>query len=568
MTSLAKQARHLVASAIAAESIDSRDWMRPIDAPEMLERAARVLGVPRSTAESPPRSSLTEALGRPVWIDFLADTGDDRDVSLAVARMLFGRYVFEGQELPRGDLLMWGGDTAYPVATAEEIHKRVIQPYSEALGEAEAGPPRARRVLLGIPGNHDWYDGLDGFCRMFRAAADAAIEAPGQAPARAPEQALRVGRKRGLVARAVHLDEVGSMLGMARDLAGSVRALWRGGSVKRRPRLALPGYTPVQESSFFCLPLAPGLDLYAVDRQLSRVDFRQRQFFRKRRVAQPDARVLFVAPDPAIAFGERWDHGARSLVACGLGLTTDDVLFLTGDMHQYERRAVARSLHVIAGGGGAFLHGTRISPSPSGPAACAYPDGRTSRRLVLQVPLRLMLGGAGFLVHLGFALIGAIEMAASHYGGTAWWITTAALSLVLAISAYVNAGHKRAHPRLVFAASVPFGIALGLLPTGLRLALGRLVPTLAGDGAVVLVYAFLAALVFGLFMTVLTLVGLEHQQSFSALGHPGFKHFVRMRVQGDGTIDAWVIGKDDPLSEADPVVIDRFSWPTSGPDPR
>jgi hypothetical protein len=24
------------------------------------------------------------------------------------------------------------------------------------------------RVLLGIPGNHDWYDGLDGFQRLFR----------------------------------------------------------------------------------------------------------------------------------------------------------------------------------------------------------------------------------------------------------------------------------------------------------------------------------------------------------------------------------------------------------------
>ncbi len=91
--------------------------------------------------------------------------------NLAVARMLFAPYrvVEDGavRELPRGDILMWGGDTAYPVATADEIHRRVVQPYNEVLRLAPA--PRPARVLLGIPGNHDWYGGLDGFGRMFRA---------------------------------------------------------------------------------------------------------------------------------------------------------------------------------------------------------------------------------------------------------------------------------------------------------------------------------------------------------------------------------------------------------------
>ena len=44
------------------------------------------------------------------------------------------------------------------------------------------------------------------------------------------------------------------------------------------------------------------------------------------------------------------------------------------------------------------------------------------------------------------------------------------------------------------------------------------------------------------------------------LGHPGFKHFVRMRVGGDGRIDAWVIGKDDTLSDDPPEIIDAFRW--------
>jgi len=39
---------------------------------------------------------------------------------------------------------------------------------------------------------------------------------------------------------------------------------------------------------------------------------------------------------------------------------------------------------------------------------------------------------------------------------------------------------------------------------------------------------------------------------------------VRMRVAADGKIDAWVIGKDDPLAESGPWLIDRWSWDGTG----
>jgi hypothetical protein len=35
--------------------------------------------------------------------------------------------------LPRGDLLVFGGDVAYPVATADEIYKRLVLPWNEHL---------------------------------------------------------------------------------------------------------------------------------------------------------------------------------------------------------------------------------------------------------------------------------------------------------------------------------------------------------------------------------------------------------------------------------------------------
>ena len=208
-TSLFGHFRNLVSSAIASESIDSRDWMRALDAREMLENVARVLGVP-------PRGTLLESLDRPLWIDFVADTGDDRDVSRAVGRMLFDEYSARDGDgaltLPRGDILLFGGDTAYPVATADEIHRRVVQPWNEVLRERP--DTRARpRVLLGIPGNHDWYDGLDGFARFFRREvdmADAAAESTALGPAVGPRPESRskrpIRRGVGLAVRRLHLD--------------------------------------------------------------------------------------------------------------------------------------------------------------------------------------------------------------------------------------------------------------------------------------------------------------------------------------------------------------------------
>ena len=64
----------------------------------------------------------------------------------------------------------------------------------------------------------------------------------------------------------------------------------------------------------------------------------------------------------------------------------------------------------------------------------------------------------------------------------------------------------------------------------------------------------------------LAVFGLEHQQAFTVLGHPGFKHFVRLCVHPDGRVEAWTIGKDDMLSDTAPLLIDRFEW-TANPPP-
>ncbi len=576
VTSLFGHLRNFTARAIATESVDSRDWMRPNAPAALLETSLGVLdatdargrkeGSEAKEGRGPTRDAetLAGALGRSVWIDFVADTGDDRDVSAAVGDMVAGTYEVDDdcggrRVLPRGDMLIFGGDISYPVATADEIYKRLVLPWNEQLRNHRASA--SKRVLLGVPGNHDWYDGLDGFGRLFRRSVDEPFRTERDTtPRLAKKLRTRTGRKVGLVARQLHLDEVGGLYGAAVGLFRSLRAFFSGIPIKHRRRLVLRGYVAVQEASYFALPLAPGLDLFGADRQLGRVDFRQRSYFSKWRKAHPDRAVLFVAGDPVLAYGVRNEPGWRMLHACRLSLQRDAVLFLAGDFHHYERRTIDRSMHVIAGGGGAFLHGTRIGPYPqeSGPPDVAYPNGAASRRLVAQVPVKLMVGRAGWLVHLALGLLASVTLASAHQGTSALVATSTVLSALLALVLYFIAhqGHGKIQIAML---AVPFGVGLGLLPMALRLSVERL-PAMAGDPAVILVSAFGGALLFGFYLTLLAALGLEHQQAFTVLGHPGFKHFVRLCVHADGRVEAWTVGKDDMLSDNAPLLIDRFEW--------
>ena len=116
-----------------------------------------------------------------LWIDFTADLGDGFDSTYTVAWLMAQQQLaVAGAESPgahvpsplpggqaqteRGRVLILGGDQVYPTASREEYANRFAGPYEAALPWAqESQRPR----MFAVPGNHDWYDGLTSFMRLY-----------------------------------------------------------------------------------------------------------------------------------------------------------------------------------------------------------------------------------------------------------------------------------------------------------------------------------------------------------------------------------------------------------------
>ncbi|HET9956275.1 MAG TPA: hypothetical protein VFQ61_17325, partial [Polyangiaceae bacterium] len=438
--------RHFLASGIATEDIDSRHWMTPDDPTQLVQRVAEILG------GKPNATNLLESLDRDLFIDYVSDTGDDVSVSQALANLLVAEYDLpdprcptERIEAPRGELLLFGGDTAYPVATALEITNRIIVPFNRAI---EAQPDDKPRVLLGIPGNHDWYDGLDGFGRLFRRRDEEPTDSRPTLFGISPR--------------------------MLQHYTEWARELVRGGKVEKPRALVLSGYTPVQDASYFVLPLTPDIHLFAADRQLKQIDPRQRRFMREWYGNHPEVAPWVLLPDPLYAFGRPSPTGTRTVESLGLDFGARDHFLLSGDVHHYERSKEDRLLHVTAGGGGAFLH-----PAPMFEgrlrADVRWPNATQSRALLRQVPWKVARGRSGFLPHLSLAALYGLALAAS----TAYDeqpallpLSSAALCLIVTL-VYRAIGGLRNAARRVLPLAFGAGLLTACIPQVLAFGLER-----------------------------------------------------------------------------------------------
>jgi hypothetical protein len=455
------------------------------------------------------------------WFDFVADTGDGFDATYSVAYLL-GQPVLDvdGLRLPRGEALVMGGDQAYPMASALSYEDRLRGPYRAALPAVAPGerPP----TLYALPGNHDWYDGLTAFLRVFA----------------------------------------------------------------RREGTTIGAWRTAQSRSYFALRLPRRWWLLAIDAQEGAyLDDPQLEYFREvASQIQPGDRVILCTPHPAwVQAAEKpslydtTDYFVRKIVA---PTGADVALMLSGDMHHYARYSGAASSGssepggrqlITFGGGGAYLSSThelpkRINVPPKETIirqasvrqdyklAKTYPSRMRSRALSSGVLTRLPVRNWGFLILLGVLqtmLMLALDNAGDDILTVPSFVMAATvIGLTMFFAAGLTAGRRTARHYVL-------GIAHGAVQIGvgvLGLAVWRMLPVdrlrwpLPALVAVVTygpVAALVATEVVALYLLVAGRLGVNLNELFAGQGIQGYKGFLRLHIGPDGSLTVYPIGVDD-----------------------
>ena len=229
------------------------------------------------------------------WFDYLSDAGDGTKAMYSLAYLTLCRGLWTKlnaatttlpaqppecevkttnepgftYELPRGEFLFVGGDTAYHASDYMTLVNRIQHPFAYAfLDLVKRGiiaPDEPRRPIFGIPGNHDYYDQVDGFRRQFRK------------PVR-PEGPLPPER-----------------------------------STNKNAQLTVAGFMRVQEASYVSLRLPFDWWMWGLDIEPGLIDLRQRRFLRSFGAANDDSftppdKLIVATSAPSTVFGRLADE--------------------------------------------------------------------------------------------------------------------------------------------------------------------------------------------------------------------------------------------------------------------
>lgn len=467
-----------------------------------------------------------------LWIDYVCDTGDGWNSTYAVAYALAQPQleVADGtavHRLPRADLLVFGGDLVYPAASREEYQRRLIHPFQTAFGDAQCA--HAPEVFA-IPGNHDWYDGLSAFSRLF-----------------------------------------------CSDVGGRRFAGWR----------------TRQTRSYFAVRLPCGWWLLGSDGQLqSDIDTPQIEYFRAiaRDHMRPGERAILCLSLPVWIYAHKYRrHGSvfdetdlvylREEVSARHGVEL--TVYLSGDLHHYRRHEEVDAApgripvqKITAGGGGAFLHPTHdedvaelVEEAVDGSGDArrfvlrkGYPSLRISWWLswgnllfawrnprfgIVPAVLYLLtawLVGAATDYAQPRGPLAALRISVDAFArepGLALWVIGVLAAFVLFTDTHARAyrwiaglAHAAAHWVAMFY------IGWGARFVGAALADGYGAAQFVVSAGLVFAGGWVAgSFIMGLYLLVsLNVFGRHSEEAFSALKVQDYKHFLRLHIGRDGAL--------------------------------
>jgi hypothetical protein len=474
--------------------------------------------------------------GGDFWFDYVADLGDGFHATYSVAYLLAQpELAVDGAALPRGRLLMMGGDQVYPLASGDGYESRMKGPYRAALPEPPTTTPRP--TLFALPGNHDWYDGLTAFLRLFARRKDGHIG----------------------------------------------------------------GWRTEQRRSYFAVKLPARWWLFAIDEQFGAyLDDPQLRYFEcAARGVQPGDRIMLMTPSPQWVKAadnpdtyDAIDYFLRTILAP----TRAEVrVLVSGDLHHYARYTRAERELITCGGGGAYLLATHQlpdrltvpphdtltrgkSPSLDYTLASRFPDAAASRRMSWGVFQRVPTRNPGFVTMLGLiqtltmlAMAGAISQ-----GGSIQRLFSIPLVFMLFVilAGTVMFAQPPGATRSKHSRHWILGLLHGFAQTGLAVAgawtwlrlpfhdwswPGPLIAAAILYGPVI---GFVSTQVCALYLLIASYFNVNVNELFAGQGIEDSKSFLRMHIAADGTLTIHPIGVDTICRKwvADPDGAPDSSW--------
>ncbi|QOZ45525.1 hypothetical protein XH89_20075 [Bradyrhizobium sp. CCBAU 53340] len=511
----------------------------PVKPEELVERARQFM----PGGDNEELWTFTPDQDGALWIDWVADLGDGFDSTYAIASLLArDTLLVDDQTLPRGQLLVMGGDEVYPTASSEAYHDKLITPYGWAFPDPHPGLIKGPPVYA-IPGNHDWYDGLVVFLALF--------------------------------SRKEHL-----------HLGG-----WR--THQRRSYFALQ-----LTQTWWIWGMDSQLD--------DDMDQPQKDYFVAiAKDMAPNSNIILCGPEPGWLYTRIAGNGSLKIMDYLANIAINHCsgvkipLVISGDTHHYSRYEGDKNgtQFVTSGGGGAFLHPTHqlahtinvdrdadgiswangfektlklaTSKDKAGVSqeAC-YPTRSDSMAMLAgNFLFPLYNPGFGFVLGTAYWLLGLVAV---HFPSDAWYVSL----LVLAGGFYGYTRHQEGSSPKIGLVSLVNGVVHSVVALELAWTFAKLNLSLVDPGVsprtafiffaaeLILVGGMIAAEMFGIYLYLSSgFLGINHNDGFSSMRRDSHRNFVRMRIT-DAEIRLFPVG----LTQ----IPDRAEWKlnASGSGPR